>query len=117
MPQVLRRSFFALLPALLAAGLASAQAQTITPIGTIQGSGVLATSGNYTIEGVVTGVYAGLSPAGFYVQNDAATADGYPATSDALFVVQTSPTVVAGNRVRISGALQEIASTPSFNQA
>ncbi|WP_345056545.1 ExeM/NucH family extracellular endonuclease [Hymenobacter glaciei] len=117
MPQVLRRSFFAFLPALLATGLATAQAQTITPIGTIQGSGVLATSGNYTIEGVVTGVYAGLNPAGFYVQNDAASADGDPATSDALFVVQTSPTVVVGNRVRISGAVQEIASTPSFNQA
>jgi predicted extracellular nuclease len=78
---------------------------------------VLATTGNYTIEGVVTGVYAGLSPAGFYVQNDAAAADGDPATSDALFVVQPAPTVAVGNRVRISGAVQEIASTPSFNQA
>src|SRR6476469_1185063 len=109
MPQVLRRSFFALLPALLAAGLTVARAQTITPIGTIQGTGALATSGNYTVEGVVTGVYAGLSPAGFYVQNDAAAADGDPATSNALFVVQTAPTVAVGNRVRISGAVQEIA--------
>ena len=117
MSQVLRRSFLVLLPALLAAGLASAQAQAITPIGTIQGTGGLATAGSYTIEGVVTGVYAGLSPAGFYVQNDAATADGDPATSDALFVVQAAPTVAVGNRVRISGAVQEMASTPSFNQA
>ena len=122
MSQVLRRSFFVLLPALLTAGLASAslasaQTQTITPIGTIQGTGVLATSGTYTIEGVVTGVYAGLSPAGFYVQNDAAAADGDPATSDALFVVQTAPTVAVGNRVRISGVVEEMASTPSFNQA
>ena len=117
MPQVLPRSFFSLLPALLAISLTAAQAQTITPIGTIQGTSALATSGSYTIEGVVTGVYAGLSPAGFYVQNDAAAADGDPMTSDALFVVQTSPTVAVGNRVRISGAVQEIASTPSFNQA
>jgi len=117
MSQFLRRSFFVIVPALLAVGLASVQAQTITPIGTIQGNGALATSGSYTIEGVVTGVYAGLSPAGFYVQNDVATADGDPATSDALFVVQTAPTVAVGNRVRISGAVQEIASTPSFNQA
>ena len=117
MPQVLRRSFFVLLPALLAAGLASAQVQTVTPIGTIQGTGALATAGNYTVEGVVTGVYAGLSPAGFYVQNDAAAADGDPATSDALFVVQAAPTVAVGNRVRISGAVQEMAGTPSFNQA
>ena len=96
---------------------ASAGAQQATPIGTIQGTGALAASGTYTIEGIVTGVYAGLSPAGFYVQNDAAGADGDAATSDALFVVQASPTVAVGNRVRISGAVQEIASTPSFNQA
>jgi predicted extracellular nuclease len=117
MPQVLTRSFFTASLCLLAGSLAPAWGQTITPIGTIQGTGALATAGTYTIEGVVTGVYAGLSPAGFYVQNDAASADGDPATSDALFVVQTSPTVVAGNRVRITGAVQEIASTPSFNQA
>ena len=104
---------------LLAALLTSvpALAQTITPIGVIQGTGALATTGTYTIEGLVTGVYAGLSPAGFYVQNDAATADGDPATSDALFVVQAAPTVAIGDRVRISGMVQEIASTPSFNQA
>ncbi len=117
MLKVLRRSFPVFLPALLAAGLASAQAQTITPIGTIQGAGVLAASGSYTIEGVVTGVYAGLNPAGFYVQNDDAATDGNPATSDALFVVQAAPTVAVGNRVRISGTVQETASTPSFNQA
>ncbi|OGX83367.1 hypothetical protein BEN47_03495 [Hymenobacter lapidarius] len=96
---------------------AAAGAQQITPIGIIQGSGALATSGTFTVEGIVTGVYAGLNPAGFYVQNDAAGADGDAATSDALFVVQTAPSVVVGNRVRITGAVQEIASTPSFNQA
>ena len=95
----------------------SAAGQQVTPIGVIQGPGVLATSGTYTVEAIVTGVYPGLSPAGFYVQNDAAGADGDPATSDALFVVQTSPTVAVGARVRISGTVQEIASTPSFNQA
>ena len=58
-----------------------------TPIGAIQGAGAVAQAGTYTIEAVVTGVYAGLSPAGFYVQDDQDTADGNPATSDALFVV------------------------------
>jgi len=115
MMPVLTRSFFIAFLGLLTGNLA--QAQTSTPIGTIQGSGVLATSGTYTIEGVVTGVYPGLSPAGFYVQNDIASADTDPTTSDALYVVQTNPTVVVGNRVRITGAVQEIASTPSFNQA
>ena len=115
MMPILTRSLFAALFGLLTANWS--QAQTITPIGTIQGSGVLATSGTYTIEGVVTGVYPGLSPAGFYIQNDAASADNDPTTSDALYVVQTNPTVVVGNRVRITGPVQEIASTPSFNQA
>ena len=117
MTKVFTRSLFAVFTAGLATALNPARAQTITPIGTIQGSGALATSGNFTVEGIVTGVYADLSPAGFYVQNSAATADGDPATSDALFVVQTAPTVAVGDRVRISGAVQEIASTPSFNQA
>ena len=104
---------------LLAALLASvpALAQTVTSIGVIQGSGALATAGTYTVEAVVTAVYPGLSPAGFYVQNAPADADGNPATSDALFVVETAPTVAVGNRVRITGTVQEIASTPSFNQA
>ncbi len=78
---------------------------------------MLATTGTYTVEGIVTGVYASLSPAGFYLQNDASGADGDPATSDALFVVQTNPTVAVGDKVRVSGLVQEIASTPSFNQA
>ena len=117
MSPVFSRLIAPLLTGLLSVAFIPVRAQTITPIGTIQGNGVLATSGNYTIEGVVTGVYAGLSPAGFYVQNDAASADGDPATSDALFVVQASPTVMVGNRVRISGAVLEIASSPSFNQA
>ena len=47
--------------------------------------------GTYTVGGLVTGVYASLNSAGFYVQNHAATADGDPATSDALFAVQTAP--------------------------
>ena len=101
----------------LALGWHPALAQQVTPIGTIQGPGALATSGTFTVEGIVTGVYAGLSPAGFYVQNDAATTDGDPATSDALFVVQTAPTVAVGDRVRIDGAVQEMAGSPSFNQA
>jgi len=109
-------------PALLlafAAGLFTVpvSAQSVTPIGVIQTNGALATPGTYTVEGIVTGVYPGLSPAGFYVQNDAATADGDPATSDALFVVETAPTVAVGSRVRISGAVLETPASPSFNQA
>ena len=97
---------------ILASGAAGA-----TPIGAIQGSGAAAKPGTYTIEAVVTGVYAGLNPAGFYVQDETATADGNPATSDALFVVAPSPAVKIGDRVRISGVVREDAGAPSFNQA
>ncbi|MBJ6107906.1 ExeM/NucH family extracellular endonuclease [Hymenobacter sp. BT523] len=94
-----------------------ARAASATSIGTIQGSGASAKAGTYTVEAVVTGVYAGLNPAGFYVQDDKATADGNPATSDALFVVAAAPTVRLGDRVRISGTVRENAGAPSFNQA
>ena len=97
-------------------GLAAGGARA-TAIGTIQGRGAAARPGTYTIEAVVTGVYAGLSPAGFYVQDDAATADGDPATSDALYVVMPSPTVSPGDRVRVTGVVREEAAAPSFNQA
>lgn len=111
--------FFSPLSSLALATLlaAPALAQTVTPIGTIQGSGPTATAGTYTVEAVVTGLYSYLSPAGFYVQNDAATADGDPATSDALFVVQPNATVAVGDRVRISGTVSERTGTPSFGQA
>jgi len=109
--------FTKVLAVLMAAAPALALGQSVTSIGAIQGSGALATAGTYTIEGVVTGVYAGLNPAGFYVQNEAAGADGDPATSDALYVVLAAPAVMVGDRVRVSGAVQEGPAAPSFNQA
>ncbi|WP_460610827.1 ExeM/NucH family extracellular endonuclease [Hymenobacter terrigena] len=118
--KVFTRSFFPVFVTLAAGSLAPSLAQaqtTVTPIGTIQGTGALATAGTYTIEGVVTAVYADLSPAGFYIQNDAASADGNPATSDALFVVQPNPTVAVGNRLSIRGTVQEGPASPSFSQA
>ena len=88
-----------------------------TPIGSIQGSGNAAKAGPCTIEAIVTAVYPNLKPAGFYVQDDAATADGNPATSDALFVVQAAPGVAVGDRVRIAGQVREDEAEPSFGQA
>ncbi|MBF9236194.1 ExeM/NucH family extracellular endonuclease [Hymenobacter sp. BT683] len=96
--------------------LGAAQASA-APIGTIQGTGNEAKGGTHTIEAVVTGVYAGLNPAGFYVQDETATADGNPATSDAIFVVQKDPTVAVGDKVRITGTVREDAGAPSFTQA
>ncbi|GAA4352876.1 hypothetical protein GCM10023185_12960 [Hymenobacter saemangeumensis] len=108
-----------LLPILLLAFSAAspAFAQAVTPIGTIQGSGGTATAGPYTIEAVVTGVYPDLSPAGFYVQNTAADSDNDPSTSDALFVVLSTPGVAVGDRLSISGTVQENGAAPSYGQA
>ncbi len=102
---------------LLAGGTAPARAQTITPIGAIQGTGAAAVAGSYTVEGIVTASYPHLSPAGFYVQNEAAGADGNPATSDALFVVQPDQALAVGVKVRVTGTVREDAAAPSFNQA
>ena len=101
---------FCVLPA---AGLA----QAITPIGVLQTSGPTATAGPATVRAVVTAVYPNLSPAGYFVQNEAADADGDAATSDALFVVQASPAVAIGDRLLLAGTVQEDGAFPSFNQA
>ena len=102
---------------LLAVLFSIAQSASATPIGVIQGTGAAAKPGPCTIEAVVTAVYANLKPAGFYVQDDKATADGNPATSDALFIVQADPTVKVGDKVRISGVVREDEDAPSFGQA
>ncbi len=94
-----------------------AVAQTITPIGVIQTSGATATAGTFTIEGIVTAVYPAWGPAGFFVQNEVGAADADPATSDALYVVQTAPTVAPGDRVRVTGAVSERATAPSSGLA
>ncbi|MCB2408840.1 ExeM/NucH family extracellular endonuclease [Hymenobacter lucidus] len=96
---------------------AQAPEPAVTRIGTIQGSGAAAKPGSYTVEGIVTAVYPGLNPAGFYVQEAAPATDGNSATSDALFVVQAAPTVAIGDKVRISGTVQEAAAAPAFDQA
>ena len=102
---------------LIVAGLLVVRLAGATSIGAIQGTGAAARPGTYTVEAIVTGVYAGLKPAGFYVQDAPATADGNPATSDALFVVQPDPTVAVGDRVRITGVVREEEAAPSFMQA
>ncbi|MBX0290290.1 ExeM/NucH family extracellular endonuclease [Hymenobacter sp. HSC-4F20] len=102
-------------------GVACAQTgaaqSAVTRIGQIQGSKAAATPGTYTVEAIVTGVYTGLNPGGFYVQEAPAASDASAATSDALFVVQANPTVKPGDLVRVTGTVQEAAAAPSFDQA
>lgn len=87
-----------------------------TPIHNIQGSGNAATAGNYTVEGIVTGVYPTLSPAGFYMQEEDADADANSNTSEGIFVV-TSGSVAPGDKVRVTGTALEGAAAPSYQQA
>ncbi|WP_073108019.1 ExeM/NucH family extracellular endonuclease [Hymenobacter daecheongensis] len=110
-------SLAAVLPTSSAWAQAAESSAAITRIGTIQGTGLAARPGTYTIEGIVTAVYPNLEPAGFYVQEVASASDGNPATSDALFVAQSSPIVSIGDKVRVTGTVQETAAAPSFDQA
>lgn len=82
----------------------------------IQGSGMSAVPGSYTVEGIVTGVYPTLSPAGFYMQEEDADADADPNTSEGIFVV-SSTAVSPGDKVRVSGTVLESSAAPSYEQA
>ncbi len=87
-----------------------------TLISTIQGTGTAATTGTFTIQGIVVGVFPTLSPAGFYVQEEDADNDGNVLTSEGIFV-NSAASVNIGDQVRLTGTVQENSSTPSFNQA
>jgi uncharacterized protein len=90
----------------------------ITFIHDIQGSGTTfntAFSGTRTIEGIVTRAFTGATKLnGFYVQEEDADADGNTATSEAIFVFDTSGTAVTvGDKVRVTGTVKEFTSATS----
>jgi uncharacterized protein len=88
-----------------------------TLISTIQGSGNSATAGTFTIEGIVVGDFQGANQlGGFYLQEEDSDADGNVLTSEGIFVNSTFA-VNVGDRVRITGTVQENTATPSFGQA
>ena len=82
-----------------------------TLIHTIQGSGLtspLNGTPNTVIEGVVVGDYQAAGQfGGFYVQEEDADADADPATSEGLFVFNTSFGVNVGDKVRVKGTVTE----------
>jgi predicted extracellular nuclease len=90
---------------------------SITKISQIQGSGSQASEGPYMVEAIVTGIYSTLSPAGFYIQEEDADADNDINTSEGIFVVAENPTVQVGDKVLVTGEVQENNAAPSFNQA
>jgi predicted extracellular nuclease/Ca2+-binding RTX toxin-like protein len=85
----------------------------ITKIHDIQGSGTTFNTsfgGLQTIEGIVTRAFTGSTRLnGFYVQEEDADVDNDAATSEAIFVLDTSGTVVnIGDRVRVTGTVREL---------
>jgi uncharacterized protein len=98
-------------------GIFEVNAPSPTLISQIQGSGTTATAGIFTIEGIVVGDFQGLNQlGGFYLQEEDSDADGNVMTSEGIFV-NSSFAVNVGDRVRITGTVQENGSAPSFNQA
>jgi predicted extracellular nuclease len=93
----------------------------ITKIHDIQGSGATAALlGSQTIEGIVTRVFAGAGKLnGFYVQEEDADADTNAATSEAIFVFDTTGkfTGNVGDKVRVTGNAKEFTSTSNGNNS
>ena len=84
----------------------------ITKIHEIQGSGATAAlTGTRTIEAIVVATFSGLT--GFYVQEEDADADGNAATSEGIFVFDSTGlfTVSVGDKVRITGTAGEFTSS------
>ncbi len=76
----------------------------LTPIYQIQGAGSVSPFAGRTV--ITQGVVTRVTNNGFYVQDP--QGDGDPATSDGILVfTSTTPTVAAGNLVRVSGTVSE----------
>ncbi|MDW8205853.1 MAG: ExeM/NucH family extracellular endonuclease, partial [Cytophagales bacterium] len=91
--------------------------QGLKKIHELQGSGMSATPGVATVEGIVTGKFNfSATVAGFFLQEEDADADANPATSEGIFVISNAP-VNVGDRVMVTGTVQENSSSPSFGMA
>jgi predicted extracellular nuclease len=61
-----------------------------------------------TIEGIVTGDYQGAGQfGGYYLQEEDDDTDGNPATSEGIFVFSTNTAVARGQKVRVTGTVDE----------
>ncbi len=88
-----------------------------TPIAQVQGSGPTSPMVGQTVsvEGVVVGDYQGSGQfSGYHLQDP--VGDGDPATSEGLFVFNTSFPVAEGDLVRISGTVAEFPATNGNTQ-
>jgi predicted extracellular nuclease len=81
-----------------------------TPIHAVQGSGAASplAGSSVQIEGVVVGDFQGTGQfGGYYVQEEDAEVDGNVATSEGIFVFNTSTPVSVGDVVRVRGTVTE----------
>jgi len=90
-----------------------------TGIHTIQGNGPTSPllGQAVDVEGIVVGSFQGTSKLrGFYLQEPDATWDSDPATSEGIFIFESTqgPTVNIGDRVRVRGTVNEFTSSGSF---
>ncbi len=82
----------------------------ITRIHAVQGSGATSPQVGQvvTVEGIVTGDFQGTNQlGGFFIQEPDALADSNPATSEGIFVLNTSTAVAVGDLVRVTGPVVE----------
>ena len=94
-------------------GGASADA---VPVRTVQGSGTISpvVGQTQTIDGIVTaGFQSSGGLGGFYVQAAEIESDNDPATSEGIFVRNTSFAVSVGEIVRVTGTVAEFGTAPS----
>ena len=89
-----------------------------TYIHDIQGTGLQSPingSTNISIEGIVTGDYQGTGQfSGYYIQEEDADADANAASSEGVFVFNTSFPVNAGDKVRVRGNVFEFLSSGGY---
>jgi predicted extracellular nuclease len=79
----------------------------------VQGSGAASplVGQTVTVEGIVTADFQGTNQlGGFYIQEPDALIDGNPATSEGIFVFNTSTAVAVGDLVRVMGPVVEFTS-------
>ncbi len=88
-----------------------------TFIHTVQGSGStspMVGASNVSVEGVVVADLQGTNEFnGFYLQEEDGDADTDPATSEGIFVFNTSFPVNAGDKVRVTGTVSEFSGSGS----
>jgi predicted extracellular nuclease len=88
-----------------------------TPIHAVQGNDATSpiVGNSVQIEGVVTGDYQASGQfSGFFVQEEDADVDADPATSEGIFVFNTSNPVSVGDNVRLRGTVTEFNSSGTF---